>query len=639
VEEVSLSRGNNHNLQGRGDEEEKSRENIASSANFKKYYFSDEYEIYIVEYIGNVIESISKTNYASILSGLSNFGIIAVKKGMVNSLLVDVPEIINIEKNYGFALSDMEFPDSPYGSEVFDKDDVTLEGDGVIVGIIGTGIDYTNERFMTEDKKSRVVAIWDQTLDKGPEPANLMYGTEFNKEQIAEALKEKLLGRDPYAIVPHKDDKGYGTAIAGIIGARNLGNGDIMKSLAPKCEFAVVKLKKASERVLEQNYISNREIDIYEESDIGFGIRYLSELQGKLNKPMVVYLPLGNNCSGHDGSNGLERYIDFFTMKRGFIIVTNTGSQGEGRTHTSGELTKTGDIKTIDIEVDKAETKMCASIWITKPDKVAIGIIAPNGERVNKISAPRDDEEEVLINFSGIEVLVQFFIQQQTGGEQVIFVLAKGNVGGIWQINIIGEYVASGRFDSWMNQWQLLKSGTKFINTDPYITLTIPATSNNIIATTYYNQINNTHEPKAGNGFTRDNRIKPIVTVGAKNVLTVGLENKLIVTGGASMAGGILSGVIALLLQWGIVLKNDTNLYTTKVGIYLIRGTIRTEGIVYPNPQWGYGILNIEELFKSLNRRWSEKIMNSSAEDFIEIFNSNFEINIPVDLYKRFKMI
>jgi hypothetical protein len=293
-------------------------------------------------------------------------------------------------------------------------------------------------------------------------------------------------------------------------------------------------------------------------------------------------------------------------------------------------------MKTIDLEIDKEEKAFCVSIWITKPSKVSIGIILPNGEKIDKISSPVLDEKEESFQLNNIEVKVQFFIQQQTGGEQVIFILAKGDVGGVWQINIFGDYVVEGRYDAWLQQKRLRKMKTKFLNTDSYVTLMIPSTSENIIATTYYNQVNNTLDLNAGNGFTRDDRIKPSVTVGAKDILTVGKNNTLTVSTGAAIAGGILSGVVALLLQWGIVEGNDPNLYSSKVNIYLIRGTKREKEIIYPNPLWGYGVLNIQELFNGLTRN-SEKEKN--IEEFkkciIESFKEGIVTNIPIDLYKR----
>jgi subtilisin family serine protease len=67
---------------------------------------------------------------------------------------------------------------------------------------------------------------------------------------------------------------------------------------------------------------------------------------------------------------------------------------------------------------------------------------------------------------------------------------------------------------------------------------------------------------------------------------------------GTSVAAAITTGASALLLQWGIVNKNDITLSTYQIRAYLIRGCNRSEGIKYPNPQTGYGALNLIQTFQ-----------------------------------------
>jgi subtilisin family serine protease len=44
-----------------------------------------------------------------------------------------------------------------------------LNGRGVVVGIVDTGIDYTLPSFRYEDGSSKILDLWDQTVD-GPRP-------------------------------------------------------------------------------------------------------------------------------------------------------------------------------------------------------------------------------------------------------------------------------------------------------------------------------------------------------------------------------------------------------------------------------------------------------------------------------------
>jgi hypothetical protein len=54
------------------------------------------------------------------------------------------------------------------------------------------------------------------------------------------------------------------------------------------------------------------------------------------------------------------------------------------------------------------------------------------------------------------------------------------------------------------------------------------------------------------------------------------------------------------MLEWGTVKGNDPGMDSTAIKNHLIRGAIRRENIVYPNRDWGYGILNILNVFENM---------------------------------------
>ncbi len=603
---------------------------------FLEFYMSEDYENYIIQYNGDILKALEPISYArGYAAGQSYFAAIAVRKGKLQELLKAVPQITNIEKSYPFTLSDLKIVNEGSSMKVFTKKPEFLNGEGVIVGVIGTGIDYLSDRFMTQDGRSRVLTIWDQTIQRGPTPETLRYGTVFSKDKIQEAIRLKKQGGDPYTIVSHKDETGHGTAIAGIMGATNLGPEDEIASIAHKCEFAIVKLKEAKKSTLEINGVSEELTNIYESTDVAAAIEYLALLQERLNKPMVVYLPIQSNCGGHDGQTAIERHIDIYNMRRGFVVTCNTGNEGDTATHTSGILAQKGDVGKVSVEIGEKENKFCLSIWITRPDKISMEIISPTGEKLEKIQVPKLDEGQIEIKLGESTIVIQYFIQEQSGGEQVIILMMKNIKGGIWQLNLIGEVVVNGRYDVWMHQRELLKGDSRFVDPDPYTTLTIPSSGRNILCTGYYDRKDTTLVAESGKGYTRDGRIKPTVVIGGTNILTTGLNNSNIITSGSAVAGAILTGAVALLLQWGIVNKNDTNLYASKIYTYLIRGTIKKEGIVHPNPDWGYGILTCEELFKNLGRLPDNITLGESLNYFKSITLENMYFNIPCEVYRR----
>ena len=89
---------------------------------------------------------------------------------------------------------------------------LALRGQGVLIGFVDTGIDYQNEVFRNSDGSSRILRIWDQSIQSGDTPEGFLYGTEYTKEQIDMAL----LTDAPLRVVPHRDEEGHGTFMAGL---------------------------------------------------------------------------------------------------------------------------------------------------------------------------------------------------------------------------------------------------------------------------------------------------------------------------------------------------------------------------------------------------------------------------------------
>ncbi|WP_243158111.1 hypothetical protein [Aminipila terrae] len=51
------------------------------------------------------------------------------------------------------------------------------------------------------------------------------------------------------------------------------------------------------------------------------------------------------------------------------------------------------------------------------------------------------------------------------------------------------------------------------------------------------------------------------------------------------------------MLQWGIVEGNYSGICSPLIRTYLIQGCTRMDVMNYPNPQWGYGTLNLMQTF------------------------------------------
>ena len=147
-----------------------------------------------------------------------------------------------------------------------------LQGEGVILGMIDTGIDYQNDCFRNLDGSTRILEIWDQADQTGPLPKGISYGSIYTRDDINRALNSD----NPLEIVPSQDLLGHGTQMASIAAGSYDEERDWVGA-APKSQLAVVKLKPAK-NYLKQYFMVRQDAEAYQENDIMLGVRYLNEL-------------------------------------------------------------------------------------------------------------------------------------------------------------------------------------------------------------------------------------------------------------------------------------------------------------------------------------------------------------------------
>jgi subtilisin family serine protease len=148
-----------------------------------------------------------------------------------------------------------------------------LRGRGVLIGFVDTGIDYTNPVFSYADGTTKIISIWDQSLNTDQVPDGMAYGTEFSRNQINEALKNN----DPLSIVPSKDEIGHGTMLAGIAAGNEVPEKGFY-GVAPDAELVIVKLKQAKANLKAFFRVPEDRL-CYQENDINMGYQYLIKLR------------------------------------------------------------------------------------------------------------------------------------------------------------------------------------------------------------------------------------------------------------------------------------------------------------------------------------------------------------------------
>ena len=570
----------------------------------KNFYNDEDYISFVVAYDGNIKKEIDDINDASIFFIDDNFAILSIKLQNYMETIRSIKSIIYIELNGIYTLGESPVEDSK--APIFHiNPSLNLRGSGVVVAIVDTGIDYLNNEFMREDETTRILRIWDQTIDSGKTPDRFISGSEYTEEDINKAIQAQKQGQNPYDIVPSKDDYGHGTKMAGIVGARGI-NREIV-GVAPDCEFIIIKLQEASKEYIDFYYAKGDKAK-YRNTDIIMALKY--ELSFTLNKPMIIYLPLGSNLGDHAGASILERYVDTkISGRNSLFVVTSTGNQGNTDTHTSGEIKSNGDSQIIELNCGKEQKGLVLQIYAQRPSKIKLGILSPSGERFENTN-PRKTKH-ILINdapiwkfiYEGTTVQVTYDSPDEFTGDDKFVIKMEGITEGVWRFILTSNNIVDGKYYAWILQRELLDEDTRFLNPSPYTTLTIPGTAKTIINTSYYNQNNGAIVSESGRGYTMKDYIQPIITAGGINAITTKPGGGTITMSGASVAGAILAGCCALIIQWAVVDGNDPQMYATKLQAYIIRGARKREGDTYPNRQWGYGILDMQEIFKSLTNK------------------------------------
>jgi subtilisin family serine protease len=203
----------------------------------------------------------------------------------------------------------------------------------LLLGFIDTGIDYQNPLFKYADNTTRIISIWDQTIENLSATSDIFYfGTEYTREQINLALQSE----NPLDIVPSTDEIGHGTTLAGLAGGTPDLNADFY-GVAPLTEYIIVKLKTAKPGIKDFFGVPDNVL-CYAESDIMFGLTYLVNTARKLNRPIAICIGLGTNQGGHTGVGPLNDVISLYANQVGIGIIIAAGNEGNAAHHFYGEI-------------------------------------------------------------------------------------------------------------------------------------------------------------------------------------------------------------------------------------------------------------------------------------------------------------
>lgn len=471
-----------------------------------------------------------------------------------------------------------------------------LRGQGVLIGIIDSGIDYTNPVFQNADKTTKIVSIWDQTIQSNNFPPSAGYGTIYSREQINQALQSD----NPLSVVPSSDEIGHGTMIAGIAAGNEVPDSGFF-GVAPEAELVVVKLKQAK-RYLREFFFVPENVPCYQTSDILFATDYIHRTALELNRPVVVCIAINTSFGAHDGRGTLTSYLSRLAEEAGFGVIVAAGNEGNSRRHYYGKINTTTGYDTVELSVGENETGFTMELWGDSPGVFSIDIQTPSGEYVPRIVPRLDENREITFIFEKTIIEIDYQIIESQSGDELILLRFRDPAPGVWKFNVYGRAELGLGFHIWLPMEGFISDNTFFVRSDPYTTVLTLATGRVPITVTAYNNEDDSLYLDSSRGYTRTGVIKPEIAAPGVNVVAPTNTKTFSQVTGTSAAAAHTTGVAAMLFEWAIVRGNQPMLNTLDMKIFMIRGARRDVEQRYPNRDWGYGILDVFNIFDTLRR-------------------------------------
>lgn len=483
---------------------------------------------------------------------------------------------------------------------VFSQPNLMSTGQGILIGMIDTGIDYTNPLFQNPDGTSRILRLWDQTIESENTPEAVagfqpFYGTVYSQEDLNRALASE----QPLELVPSTDTSGHGTFLAGVAAGRQIQSSTTFSGAAPDAALAVVRLKPAKQ-YLREFFAVPPDADAYQENDIMAAAAFLLGVAGQYQMPLVLCLGVGTSQGSHSGISPLAMQLQALSGTRGFACVTGAGNETGFRHHYFGNLSPDQEYEDVELRVADSTSGFSMELWADVSELYTVGFVSPSGEVIERIPMTVGQETTISFQLDATRILISYQITESSSGRFLAFLRFTGPAPGIWHIRVYPTLFVAGQFHIWLPMQGFLTEDTGFLRPDPDITITDPGNAPLLLTVSTYNHVTGSLYIHSSRGFTATGQIKPDFAAPGVEVQGPGIPpgtSRLSRQTGSSVATAITAGAVACLFSWGFTQGNDTTLTSISVKSILIRGAERKEAFRYPNRQWGYGTLNLYQAF------------------------------------------
>lgn len=542
----------------------------------------------IVKYSGT-LEAVRQTA-RSVTELLNGYAVIVIEEERIGQL-AQLPEVEFIEKPKKLYFQ------TDVGRQVSCIDIVqdmplSLRGKGTLIGIVDSGIDYENAEFRNEDGTTRIVSLWDQSVNGRP-PAGYLAGTEYTREQIDAALatEDKEVRRQ---MVKTSDVSGHGTAVAGIAAGNGRGSeGRRFRGAAPEAELIIVKMG------------APREGGFPRTTELMRGVDYIVRKAVELRRPVAINISFGNTYGSHDGTSLVERFLNDIADMWKNVICIGSGNEGASAGHVSGKVRRQIS-ETVELAVQQREPALSIQIWKSYVDEMGVSVISPSGRQAGPFYEFLGAQRYIL---GDTELLIYYGEPKPYSVKQEIYLsLLPGKQyieSGVWKIVLTPGRIVDGEYQMWLPTQTSLNMGTAFLQPNSMSTLTIPSTASLAVTVAAYDARTFSYADFSGRGpagmYEGENVLKPDIAAPGVRVTAPVPGGGYQSFSGTSFAAPFVTGSAALLMEWGIVRGNDPYLYGEKVKVYLRKGAKQLAGYErWPNALLGYGALCVRDSLPGL---------------------------------------
>lgn len=433
---------------------------------------------------------------------------------------------------------------------MYNEQETALRGNGILIGIVDSGLDLTHPVFINQNGTNKIIAYWDQTQTGNP-PEPYGFGTEYSSSQISSLLAENASER-------RYDTTGHGTAVASILTA-----------LSPEASLVGVAARPNTASFL---------------CAVDYIVRY-AMLQ---KQPLVLNLSYGNNYGDHHGNSIVEQYLDALRANGKITIVTGMGNEGNTGRHRKIEGNS---MQVIGIFVGEGITSFNLQLWFAPATAFQFRIQSPGGQITSYLTS-QNAGGFYSYTVDLTEISVQ--IGQPTPYNQTreIFIQIRGQTipYGYWNLIIVPYFNQRYEIEAWLPVASSTQAAVEFEIPTTELSLTIPASASDVISVGAYNESLLSVATFSGKGSYSTQ--KPDLVAPGVDILVANAGGGYRLISGTSFATPFVASAAANLMQWGITDGNDPFLFGARVKAYLINAAIPLPGNnQIPNPSEGWGRL------------------------------------------------